>query len=96
MQLRSGRKIKIYEVIKSDERRSLGEDSHEIFTVGYVASLLLIGITLVQWEAMQTMWNVIALQDINKTFSKCFLLKFNVIPKISPGAEYFLHICDVM
>ena len=74
MQLRSGRKIEIYEVIKSDERRSLGEDSHEIFTVSHVASLLLIGITLVQWEAKQTMWNVITEQDINGNFSNIFFL----------------------
>ena len=38
VQLRSGRKTQIYEVIKSDERRSLGEDSHGIFTVSLGAS----------------------------------------------------------
>ena len=59
VQLRSGRKTQIYEVIKSDERRRLGKDSHEIFTVSLGASFSLIGISLVQWEAMQTMWNVI-------------------------------------
>ena len=71
MQLRSGRKTQIYEVIKSDERRRLWEDSHEIFTASLGASFLLIGITLVQWETMQTMWNVITRQDIKRDFSKC-------------------------